>query len=77
MKLRISKNIDDSFSNIIEIGQGLVMLIVIIFASIGTSAIAYSFWQSTLGHLGFRPDQNTFAVVGAIGLCAMQLRDRK
>lgn len=77
INLKIFKDIDRNITNIIEVFQAMILLLMIILSVMGVSSIAYTFWDSLVGYWAFRVSRDTFAIVGAIGLCAMQLKESK
>jgi hypothetical protein len=77
VKLKIFKSPDQNIDNILETGQALVLLGVLLLAVVGVSAICYGIWESFIGAWGFHISRDVFPVVGAIILCAIQLYDQK
>lgn len=72
---RIFNSIDRNIANIIEVFQAMSLLLMIILVTMAVSAIAYTMWESAIGHWAFHVSRETFPIVGAIGLCAIQLHD--
>jgi hypothetical protein len=75
MRIRIFKNFDRNFDNIVNIVQCICLMGMIVLLIMGISAIAYSLWESLVGHWGFHVSQDTFPVVGAIVLIVVQLNN--
>lgn len=76
MRLKFFDDIDRNVDNLINICQSLTLMGILIIAIMGVSAVAYSLWESLIGRWGFHVSRDTFPVVGAIILCAVQLHNR-
>jgi hypothetical protein len=77
MKLKIFDDIDRNVDNLMNIFQSLTLMGILIIVIMGVSAIAYSIWESLIGRWGFHVDRNTYPIVGAIILCAVQLHGKE
>lgn len=77
MKLKFFDNIDRNVDNLINICQSLTLMGILIIVIMGVSAIAHSLWETLIGGWGFHVSRDTFPIVGAIILCAVQLHGKE
>lgn len=67
------KNFEENTKAVIQIIETLIILVLMILATTICSAIGYVLWESLIGNWAFHISRDTFAVVGGIVLCALQL----
>lgn len=77
MRIKIFKGFDQNFDNVVNIIQCLCLIGMIVLCLIAVSAIAYSLWESLVGHWGFHVSRDTFPIVSAIVLIVVQLNNEE
>ncbi len=62
------------FKDLIDIGAGIILLAIIALVVMAVAAITYNIWDNTLGKYS-HIDRDTVAIVTAISMVGMQIRN--